>query len=79
MAYLALEPHFQYRNGRHKEPPALEEYTNRPGDVVLQSPNSFFTCSINPTMKFQIRLARDLDQEINRLRLSDPSVELMLM
>ena len=37
--YLALEPHFPYRNGRHKAAPALEEYTNRPprkpGDVVL--------------------------------------------
>ena len=37
--YLALEPHFPYRNGRHKAAPALEEYTNRPPpkprDVVL--------------------------------------------
>ena len=37
--YLVLEPHFPYRNGRHKAAPALEEYTNRPptrpGDVVL--------------------------------------------
>ena len=37
--YLALEPHFPYRNDRHKAAPALEEYTNRlprqPGDVVL--------------------------------------------
>jgi hypothetical protein len=28
--YLALEPHFPYRNGRHKATVALEEYTNRP-------------------------------------------------
>jgi hypothetical protein len=36
---LVLEPHFPYLNGRHKAPPALEEYTNRPppkpGDVVI--------------------------------------------
>ncbi len=37
--YLALEPQFPYRNGRHKAAPVLEEYTNRPplqlGEVVL--------------------------------------------
>jgi hypothetical protein len=33
--YLALEPHFPYRNGRRKAA-ALEGYTNRPpADVVL--------------------------------------------
>jgi hypothetical protein len=26
--YLALEPHFPYRNARHKAAPALEDYTN---------------------------------------------------
>jgi hypothetical protein len=40
--YLALEPHFPYRNGRYKAPPALEDYTaarNRnSGAIVLRSP-----------------------------------------
>jgi hypothetical protein len=28
--YLALEPHFPYRNDRHKTASALEKDTNRP-------------------------------------------------
>ena len=52
--YLTLEPHFPYRNGRHKAAPALEEYTNRPppkpGECCALKPNSFSTCSTNPSL-----------------------------
>jgi hypothetical protein len=72
--YLALEPHFPYRNGRYKAPPALEEYTSRPPlkprDVALK-PNSFFTGSTNPSLPTAI----DSDQRSSRRAVSplDPA------
>jgi hypothetical protein len=48
--YLALEAHFPYRNGRHKEGPALEEYTNhpprQPGDVYTAWRVKSYSCTL---------------------------------
>jgi hypothetical protein len=62
---LALEPHFPYRNGRHKAAPALKEYINlrhRKLAMLCSEAQSLFTCSTNPSLPTAI----DSDQRSSR-------------
>src|SRR4030095_5704871 len=73
--YLALEPHFPYRNGRDNAAPGLEEYTNRPPpkprDVVLWNPIHFSLAQ----QIFSLPTVIDADQRSSRRAMSplDPA------